>query len=89
MFLMNLNEMVLRRGGEEAGPGPRDGGPPKEGGAPPGMAGTLVGGSSAGMSIHKSEGLVPINENVNQTFRVYTLPVMHWVPIWLGQSIPR
>ncbi len=26
------------------------------------MAGTLVGGSSAGMSIHKSEGLVPINE---------------------------
>ena len=43
----------------EQGSGP--GGPPKEGGAP-GMAGTLVGGSSAGMSIHKSEGLVPINE---------------------------
>ena len=43
---------------------PRDGAPPppKEGGGPPGMAGTLVGGSSAGMSIHKSEGLVPINE---------------------------
>jgi len=40
----------------------RPGGPPKEGGAPPGMAGTIVGGSSAGMSIHKSEGLVPINE---------------------------
>ena len=40
----------------------RPGGPPKEGGAPPGMTGTLVGGSSAGMSIHKSEGLVPINE---------------------------
>jgi len=35
---------------------------PKEGGAPPGMGGTPVGGSSAGMSIHKSEGLVPINE---------------------------
>jgi len=34
----------------------------KDGGAPPGMAGTLVGGSSAGMSIHKSEGLVPVNE---------------------------
>ena len=36
---------------------------PKEGGAPgPGMGGTSVGGSSAGMAIHKSEGLVPINE---------------------------
>ncbi|NDY74161.1 succinate dehydrogenase/fumarate reductase flavoprotein subunit [Desulfobacter hydrogenophilus] len=44
----------------EQGPGP--GGTHKEGGAPPGMAGTLVGGSSAGMAIHKSEGLVPINE---------------------------
>lgn len=54
--------------------GPRHDGPPREGGisgersgakedgAPPGMAGTLVGGSSAGMSIHKSEGLVPIND---------------------------
>jgi len=55
-----------RRPGEDHGPrggsGPRGGGPPKEGGAPPGMMGTLVGGSSAGMSIHKSEGLVPINE---------------------------
>ncbi len=44
----------------ERGAGPD--GPPKEGGVLPGMAGTLVGGSSAGMSIHKSEGLVPINE---------------------------
>jgi len=44
----------------EKGSGP--GGPSKEGGPPPGMARTLVGGSSAGMSIHKSEGLVPINE---------------------------
>ena len=34
---------------------------PEKGGAPPGMAGILAGGSSAGMSIHKSEGLVPIN----------------------------
>jgi len=43
----------------------REQGPRKdhqEGGAPPGMGGTPVGGSSAGMSIHKSEGLVPINE---------------------------
>lgn len=33
-----------------------------DGEGPPGMAGTLVGGSSAGMAIHKAEGLVPINE---------------------------
>lgn len=32
------------------------------GGAPPGMSGVTVGGSSAGMAIHKSEGLVPIND---------------------------
>jgi succinate dehydrogenase/fumarate reductase flavoprotein subunit len=31
-------------------------------GGPPGMSGSMVGGSSAGMSIHKSEGLVPIND---------------------------
>ncbi|WP_299522719.1 FAD-binding protein [uncultured Lutibacter sp.] len=36
--------------------------PKLEGGAPPGMSGTRVGGSSAGMSIHKAEGLVPIND---------------------------
>ncbi len=42
---------------------PGAGGPPKEGGTPgPGMGGGAVGGSSAGMSIHKSEGLTPINE---------------------------
>lgn len=29
---------------------------------PPGMGGDMVGGSSAGMAIHKSEGLVPVNE---------------------------
>ena len=38
------------------------GGGPEEGGAPPGMGGMPVGGSSAGMAIHKSEGLVPIND---------------------------
>ncbi len=42
-------------------------GPPKSDkqgkeGAPPGMHGTTVGGSSAGMAIHKSEGLVPVND---------------------------
>jgi succinate dehydrogenase/fumarate reductase flavoprotein subunit len=33
-----------------------------KGNGPPGMSGTMVGGSSAGMSIHKAEGLVPIND---------------------------
>ncbi|TKG92864.1 FAD-binding protein [Puteibacter caeruleilacunae] len=40
---------------------PRGGDIPKDGGPPP-MMGTSVGGSSAGMAIHKSEGLVPIND---------------------------
>lgn len=44
-------------------PDPPGGGDDKGGGPPPGMAGgSSVGGSSAGMSIHKSEGLVPIND---------------------------
>ena len=39
------------------------GGSDAGGGPPPGMSGgSSVGGSSAGMSIHKSEGLVPIND---------------------------
>lgn len=42
--------------------------PGKEGEeGPPGMGGTVVGGSSAGMSIHKAEGLVPINEKCEST----------------------
>ncbi len=41
---------------------PEGGKPPKEGGGPPGMGGNVVGGSSAGMAIHKSEGLVPMND---------------------------
>jgi succinate dehydrogenase/fumarate reductase flavoprotein subunit len=45
-------------GGREHGDGPPGG--DKNG--PPGMRGTNVGGSSAGMAIHKSEGLVPIND---------------------------
>ena len=45
------------------GPPPQDGKGEKGGkGGPPGMGGSMVGGSSAGMSIHKSEGLVPIND---------------------------
>jgi succinate dehydrogenase/fumarate reductase flavoprotein subunit len=43
-----------------------DGPPPPKGkggeGGPPGRSGTMVGGSSAGLAIHKSEGLVPIND---------------------------
>ena len=42
-------------------------GPDSEGGAPPGMGGVTVGGSSAGMAIHKSEGLVPINDKCEST----------------------
>ena len=47
-------------GGEKEGRRPPKGG--KGDGAPPGMGGSIVGGSSAGMAIHKSEGLVPIND---------------------------
>jgi len=61
----NYRNSEGRPGGE--GP-PGGGGLPKEGGAPgPGMGGTSVGGSSAGMAIHKSEGLVPINEKCEST----------------------
>ena len=48
-------------GGEKEGRRPPKGG--KGDGAPPGMGGSIVGGSSAGMAIHKSEGLVPINDH--------------------------
>ena len=50
------------------GPDDRKGPPPRgeNGGGhedgPPGMRGTMVGGSSAGMSIHKAEGLVPMDD---------------------------
>ena len=53
-------------GQEERRP-PRNGDGPPEGGAPPGMGGVSVGGSSAGMAIHKSEGLVPINDKCEST----------------------
>ncbi|WP_297089332.1 FAD-dependent oxidoreductase [uncultured Draconibacterium sp.] len=45
----------------------KEGGPDGDGGAPPGMGGNMVGGSSAGMSIHKSEGLVPVNDKCEST----------------------
>lgn len=51
-----------RTGPQRKGKGPQEGKPPEKGGPPPGMGGSPVGGSSAGMAIHKSEGLVPIND---------------------------
>jgi succinate dehydrogenase/fumarate reductase flavoprotein subunit len=57
------NRRPPKRDSDSTGGGPPKGRkPPKEGGGPPGMAGELSGGSSAGMAIHKSEGLVPIND---------------------------
>ncbi len=53
---------VLQGSGMESEKRPGGKRPPKGKGAPPGMGGTPVGGSSAGMAIHKSEGLVPIND---------------------------
>lgn len=47
-------------------PGKSHNGPPPGDGkrqGPPGMGGSPSGGASAGMSIHKSEGIVPINAN--------------------------
>ena len=62
------------RGGEPKKGKRPEGGPPgegprseKKGDHPPGMGGNPVGGSSAGMAIHKSEGLVPINEKCEST----------------------
>lgn len=49
------------KGGGPGGPPPGKGGKP--GGPPPGFAaGSNVGGASAGMAIHKSEGLVPMDD---------------------------
>lgn len=66
---------------EEFSGGGGPGGPPQDGkgeerkrppkkdgkGGPPGMGGSVVVGSSAGMSIHKAEGLVPINNQCEST----------------------
>lgn len=64
---------VNRSGGrEESEHGPKSGNEKREGskdgGAPgPGIRGAAVGGSSTGIAIHKSEGLVPINEKCEST----------------------
>lgn len=55
-------------GGDRQGPPPGgDHGPEGAGGLPPGMNSDMVGGSSAGLAIHKSEGIVPINEECEST----------------------
>ena len=55
-------------GGDKHGPPPGGGhGPEGEGGLPPGMNKESVGGSSAGLAIHKSEGIVPINDQCEST----------------------
>jgi succinate dehydrogenase/fumarate reductase flavoprotein subunit len=35
---------------------------PRPKGAPPGMGGNVVGGATAGLAIHKSEGIAPVND---------------------------
>ena len=48
----------------------RQGPPQKDGeGRPPGMSNNPVGGSSAGLAIHKSEGIVPINDKCESTIK--------------------
>lgn len=56
-----------RAGGPLPGghPPPGLGGPDDMG--PPGARGNVVGGSSAGLAIHKSEGVVPINDQCEST----------------------
>lgn len=49
------------RGGSRRGPPSGEGGGPG-GSPPPGMSGNAMGGASAGMAIHKSEGLVPFDD---------------------------
>jgi succinate dehydrogenase/fumarate reductase flavoprotein subunit len=59
-----MPEMIRSQGKERKEP---EGDRPKKDGPPPGMAGELAGGSSAGMAIHKSEGLVPVNDKCEST----------------------
>ena len=40
----------------------KNGGEPGEDGPPPGMSGNIIGGSSAGLSVHKAEGLFPSDD---------------------------
>jgi succinate dehydrogenase/fumarate reductase flavoprotein subunit len=51
------------------GEGDRKGPPPQDGERAPGMSQNPVGGSSAGLAIHKSEGLVPINDKCESTIK--------------------
>ncbi len=84
---------VRPAGFEHAGPPPRMGKPEgkhpenkhpgkRPEGPPPGMGGMASGGASAGMSIHKSEGLVPINEH-----GASTIPGLYAAGDALGSSM--
>ena len=53
--------------GNDRPQGERRGPPPGEEGLPPGMNRDVVGGSSAGLAIHITEGIVPINEKCEST----------------------
>ncbi len=67
------NEGPRARPGSNDKEGERRGPPPDgegfEGKRPPGMSDSPIGGSSAGLAIHKSEGLVPINEKCESTIK--------------------
>lgn len=60
-------EFAMNEKDRKGPPPPRDG--EDNGGRPPGMSSDPVGGSSAGLAIHKSEGLVPINEYCESTIK--------------------
>ena len=60
-------EFAMNDRGRKGPPPPRNG--EDNGGRPPGMSSDPVGGSSAGLAIHKSEGLVPINEYCESTIK--------------------
>lgn len=64
-------EEFKRQGGAPRGDDTQRKGPPQgdEGGRPPGMSQSPVGGSSAGLAIHKSEGIVPINDKCESTIK--------------------
>jgi len=61
-FSRNFANRDEHRPPREKKTGPHKDGKMIAGDKPPGMGGIIVGGSSAGMAIHKSEGLVPIND---------------------------
>ena len=61
----------MRQDGPLKGDDKQRKGPPQDDGEgrPPGMSSNPVGGSSAGLAIHKSEGIVPINDKCESTVK--------------------